>query len=195
MKEHAPMTHEDNPHAHEAPESSLNHSSKNHQKHTEKTPAPKAENTKDSIDKILKKIEHEAESSDSIRSEATQKESNSDSHSHLPVNSSLKKHARNQTLRKVQRKLPASQRSFSKVIHQPAVEQLSDVAGATIARPSGVLAGGFFSLVISVLALGICRYYGYEYNFSIGLMAFAGGFVLGLFIELLLRARRLRKNR
>lgn len=88
-----------------------------------------------------------------------------------------------QTTRRMQKKLSKPQKAFSKVIHQPVVEALSDVGEKTIARPSGLLVGGLFSVLSSLVILYICRHYGYEYNFLVGLLGLAGGFVLGVLLE------------
>lgn len=95
----------------------------------------------------------------------------------------LKNHELNQTIRRTQKKLPARERAFSKVIHQPAVEAASDIGGATVARPSGLLFGGLFSVISSLAFLYISKHYGYEYNFLIGIVFFIGGFALGIFAE------------
>lgn len=193
MKEQAPRNKEHSVEHHEQPA----HETKHRQPHAKHEQPMHTENSKDTIEEILTKIEQEASAADQIQSEVhnSENEQTSDTHAAIPINSSLKKHGLNQTLRKIQRKLPASQRGFSKVIHQPAIEQISDVAGATIARPSGILAAGFFSFVTSIAVLLLCRYYGYEYNFTIGLMALVGGFLLGLLLELVLRATSRQKSR
>jgi hypothetical protein len=136
-----------------------------------------------SIDEILKKIEKEATTTESLLTEVVKEEKEAGEDELIPVNNSLKNHALQQNLRKVQRKLPAPERAFSKVIHQPIVEQISDVTSETIARPSGILVGGLFSVIGSLGVLVICRYYGYEYNFLIGLVAFVGGFICGISLE------------
>lgn len=194
MREQAPRSNEHSSKHHEYDQSS-SHELKHHRQHLEHEKPVSSGDRKDSIDKILTKIEREAATSDKIRSEVNDNEQDSGTHVTTPINSNLKKHGLDQTLRKVRRKLPATQRSFSKIIHQPIVEQISDVAGATIARPSGILAAGLFSLLTSIVILLLCRYYGYEYNFTIGLMALVGGFVLGLLMELVLRATTRRKSR
>jgi hypothetical protein len=101
----------------------------------------------------------------------------------IGIGKELRTNSRNQTLRRVQKQLPASERTFSRVIHQPAVETLSDVVGGSLARPSGLLFAGLCSIISSLIILYICRHYGYEYNFLIGLVFMAGGFVLGLLLE------------
>lgn len=87
------------------------------------------------------------------------------------------------TLASVQRHLPAASRSFSKVIHNPTVERVSEAAGKTVARPSvtagatttALLAGGFLYL--------FARHYGYEISYLyIPAFLVAGG-IIGAVLE------------
>jgi hypothetical protein len=164
--------------------------SKPHHKHSEKE--TKAQ---DSIEQILKKIEAEAEPAEVIQSEVEEVEAKESTSLPVPINKSLKDQARKQSLQKVRRKLPTAERQFSKFIHNSVVEPISEVTAETVARPSGMLVGGLFSFVASVGVLVICRYYGYEYNFLIGLLAFVGGFICGILIELVFRSIKRFKSR
>ena len=98
------------------------------------------------------------------------------------------------TLKQARKSLRPTERQFSKLIHNPAVETASDIAGGTIARPSGLLWGGIFSMIASIAIMIVCRYYGYEYNYMIGLASFVGGFFIGIFVEATLKGFR-RKTR
>ena len=136
------------------------------------------------IDNILKKIEKEASSKAELSKHHEQEKDTAHDSGHYSHHQ-LTTQTFNQTIRSVQRRLPAPQRAFSKVIHNPKIEVVSDAAGSTVARPSGLLFGGLFSLLSSIVVLILCRYYGYEYNFSIGLISFIGGYFLGLLIEVI----------
>ena len=103
------------------------------------------------------------------------------------VNRDLKDLKYERTLKSVQKELPAAERAFSKLIHNSAVDAISNGAEKTVARPSGLLAGSIFAFVGSSVFLWICRHYGYEYNFLLFALFFLGGFALGLLIELLWR--------
>ncbi|MBW3569096.1 hypothetical protein KY385_03115 [Candidatus Parcubacteria bacterium] len=105
----------------------------------------------------------------------------------VQIGSQLHSQALRQNLKKVQSNLPVYQRQFSKFIHNPKVEKLSDATGTTIARPSGLLFAGIFSFIASLAVLTICRYFGYEYNYLIGLASLGGGFLAGLFLEAFLK--------
>ena len=45
-------------------------------------------------------------------------------------------------------------------------------------------------MIGSLGVLYVCKHYGYEYNFMIGMACFVGGFFLGLIFELLYRMFR-----
>lgn len=147
-----------------------------------------------SIENILDTIEKNAVETEKLfdKQEAAERRSEETA---MPISSSLGKIGYRQTMKRVQRKLPANQRRFSKVIHNPVVETASDVAGGTIARPSGLLAGGITSLIVNLLVIIVCRYYGYEYNYLLGILGFLGGFVLGVTAEFAYRAIRPKKAR
>ncbi|HYF97062.1 MAG TPA: hypothetical protein VD947_03420, partial [Patescibacteria group bacterium] len=58
-----------------------------------------------------------------------------------------------------------------------------ETSAKTIARPSGLLIGGLSAFVISLVVLAFCRYYGYEYNYLIGILSFPVGFFMGILGE------------
>jgi len=140
----------------------------------------------ENIEHIRAKAEHEAERAHKT-SEQLKEPSKAETDQPMLVNRELKQMAYRRTLKRARSHLPAPARAFSKVIHHPAVEAVSEVAGATVARPSGVLAGGITAFLGSSLFLWIARHYGYEYNFLLFAALFVGGFMIGLIIELILR--------
>lgn len=100
------------------------------------------------------------------------------------VSKELKDLAYRRTLRRAQNRMSAPSRLFSRAIHQPAVEAVSELAGKTVARPSGVLLGGIFAFLGSGIFLWVTRHYGYEYNYLLFAICFVGGYFVGLFVEL-----------
>lgn len=141
-----------------------------------------------SIEAIQERIERSARSShETLRDQYKERDHDSAIH---PANKHLRKHAHTRTLKQVQRQLPKSQRAFSKFVHQPAVDAVSNVAESTVARPSGLFTGGLSSVLASLAVLYICKHYGYEYNFTIGLLSFGGGFALGIIVEGILKLFR-----
>ncbi len=142
--------------------------------------AEKAEANKESLEQIRKNIEKAAATKEQIEADRLE---NGAGESVLRATAHLKGLAYKKRLQEVQRKESPATRTFSKVIHQPVVEELSNLAEGTVARPSGLLFGGICSVISSLVILYISRHYGYEYNFMVGLVGFAGGFVLGILIE------------
>lgn len=103
------------------------------------------------------------------------------------VQKQLKNDAYKRTIRKVQSRLRLPEKVLSRVIHQPAVDAVSNVTAKTVARPSGFLGGGLVAFVGSAVFLYMARQYGFTYNYAVVFMLFVGGFFLGLILELLVR--------
>ena len=103
------------------------------------------------------------------------------------VHKQLKTDAYKRSLKKIQSHLHAPERIASRIIHQPAVEAVSNVTAKTAARPSGFLTGSFVALLGSALFLYMARHYGYTYNYAVIFILFLGGFLVGLIIELLFK--------
>lgn len=91
---------------------------------------------------------------------------------------------RNQNLHKVQKNLTRSEKLLSKVIHNHALYKLSEGFSKVLARPFGLLIGSVIAFGMSLGTLILCRYFGYEYNYSVGLGGLATGYVVGLLGEL-----------
>lgn len=84
-------------------------------------------------------------------------------------------------------------RVFSKIIHYRPIELLSDVLGATIARPMAILCGGIVAFAISVLTYAVAKYYGYSLSGTEPLAGFVLGWCIGIIIDythLLIRGKR-----
>lgn len=112
----------------------------------------------------------------------------------LYVQKELKEDTWNRTMTRVRKRLPATSRAFSKVVHQPVVDAVSRVGEKTIARPSGLLMGGLCALIGSSFFLWMAKHYGFRYNYLLFFMFFVGGFAVGLIIEMLLWALRRKKT-
>ncbi len=106
---------------------------------------------------------------------------------HHYVTAELKDMAYQRAITRVRRQLSPAARSFSKVIHQPAVNALSEATAKTIGRPSGILGGGILALAGTTAYYYIAKHYGYEYNFGVFLLLLAAGFAVGWIAEFLLR--------
>ena len=105
------------------------------------------------------------------------------SHHPAVVGKEIKKTAMNRTLVRIHKRESLPARTFSKVIHNEAVERASEAVGNTVARPSGMVGGAFVSLVGTSLLLWLTRHYGYEYNYLMVIIFFGVGMAIGLGIE------------
>lgn len=95
-----------------------------------------------------------------------------------------------QTMASLQRKLNPASRTFSKVIHVPAIEKTSEALEKTVMRPS-VVAGATWSAFLTGLIFYItARVYGFQLTGSEMLVALLAGAVLGILLEGLARLIR-----
>ena len=100
------------------------------------------------------------------------------------ITSQLKKITARRELRHIQRRLPAPQRALSKIIHQPVIRAVSEGAGKTVSRPSGLLGGGIFAFLGSSIYLYLTKHVGFKYNYFVLFIFLIAGFILGLTLEL-----------
>lgn len=144
-------------------------------------------NNEDSIEKLRNRIEEEAVSGKEKSAgehQADKKEPG------FRIDKTAKNDAYKKTLKSVRHKLPRRQRAFSKVIHQPTVEKISEVGSKTVARPSALLSAGFFAFIGTTAIVWISRYYGFRYNFFVYIVLLIGGFLFGLLAEAAWRGAR-----
>lgn len=113
---------------------------------------------------------------------------------HAFASHELKEMAYSRLIARAQRHLTPYNRSWSRLIHQPVVEAVSDTAARTVARPSGIIGGGFIGLIGTTAYYLIARHYGYSYNFLVFIAFISVGFVIGWIVELLWRLIRHKKN-
>lgn len=143
------------------------------------------------LDELRHEVHAEAKTKDELLSRRDEKEPEV---STGLINHELKDMAYKRTLTRVQKDLSMPERAFSKLVHSPALEAASDLGAKTVARSSGLLAGGVFAFLGSSSFLWISKHYGYEYNFLIFLFFFVGGFFIGLLLELIFRTFQSEKS-
>ena len=127
----------------------------------------------------------QAEQQNAIKEQLSAAENSPQTATPGTINRELRQLTLSRELKVLQRKLPFAQRSLSKIIHQPVVRATSEAAGKTVSRPSGLLGGGIMALCGTSVYLYLAKHLGFEYNYSLFLLFFAGGFLLGLAIELI----------
>lgn len=134
-----------------------------------------------SIETIRDKIEDEAVSGKEVSAGDVGRDAQNQ---HVPIiDRKVKQQSYKKTLHHIQRQLPRTQRAFSKFIHRPAVEVVSEVSAKTVARPSGLLGGGLCALLGSSTLVWMSRHYGFYYNFFVFIGLVLAGFALGVLIE------------
>lgn len=136
------------------------------------------------IEQIRAKIEHEAASAEKHHDEQPHNERQP---LHHHITKRIKAEQYKQTLKQVQAHLPKREKQFSKVIHQPTIEAISEVGAKTIARPHGIISGALFALIGSFTVLAIARHVGFEVPNSIFAILFVLGYLLALLIEIIVR--------
>lgn len=88
-------------------------------------------------------------------------------------------------MKEVQASQTPVERTFSKIIHNKAVEKTSDVLGSTLVRPNSVLAGSVSAFVLSLVVYLVAKNTGYELSGSETIGSFVVGWIIGLVYDYL----------
>lgn len=105
--------------------------------------------------------------------------------SHGKISKKQKELAFKKTVATVQSELPPVSRTFSKFIHNKAVEKASDVVGGTIARPNAILSGSAFAFAFTLIIFLVARHYGYPLSGAETIAGFIVGWATGLLYDYL----------
>lgn len=146
--------------------------------------AIEAKEHKIDVNEIQKNIEKHAKSSETIKVDKAEVAPSQE----LGSYGAIKSQTYTRTLSRVQARLSAPEKAMSKLMHHKVIEPMSEFAGKTIARPSGILGGGMLALIGSTILVFMSKYYGFRYNFFVFFILLLGGFILGILGELTLRA-------
>ncbi len=168
------------------------HKKKAHETLKEAHEAKESSPSKEELSELLKSAQEKAKSAETT-SKALDGSQNTKGTVHL-ISKDLRSNSLKQVLKRTQKRLPFDQRALSKFVHKPVVDSVSEFSSKTVARPSGIAMGGAFSLLSSLFILWASYFFGYTYNFLIGIMAFVGGFVAGVLIEFVLKVIFHRKS-
>ena len=99
----------------------------------------------------------------------------------------LKADAYKRALKRVRSGLNVPERTLSRVVHQKAIESVSNATAKTVARPSALLGGGIGAFIGSAVLLYVSRHNGFTYNYTVIFVLFVGGFFAGALVELIVR--------
>ncbi len=87
------------------------------------------------------------------------------------------------TMKQIQSEMNASSRTFSKVIHNRVIEQVSDAVGSTAARPNAVLAGSMAATFLTLFVFLVAKQYGYRLSGFETIGTFFLGWAIGLIYD------------
>jgi len=148
---------------------------------TEQSPEKSAE----TLESARREVEKAQENVISVEKPHAETASNaSDTHRVSPTATTrARKKAYEDIMYHTQAEMSPASRAFSKVIHQPIIEQVSTAVGSTVARPNAILFGALFAIIISGGIYLIARYYGYALSGFEAIGAFCIGWVVGMLVD------------
>ncbi len=144
-------------------------------------------NAEKSAERARSKVEAESRKTNEVMAALNEADDHKKEETPTFVTKALKSKAYNDIMRSTRRQLKPLERTFSKVIHNPTVDTVSEVAAKTVARPYGIMGGALISLLISSFVVVIARDSGFEIPLSIFMVLFVIGYVIGLVFEAILR--------
>lgn len=143
-----------------------------------------AHEKQENISSARDEVKKEAQSAGDIKLDHGSEQNHSAT---APISRELKNMMRTRTLTRIQKELPAPQRALSKIVHAKPVEVASAIGEKTIARPIGLLGGGLFAFVGSVITFYTAKHYGFRYNLLLFFLLFVAGYAVASALELLVR--------
>jgi tetrahydromethanopterin S-methyltransferase subunit G len=141
-------------------------------------------NHEKAIDSALKKVHESSKVDETERLKDSFDGEDDDSIKSVFVDNASKKSVKTAYMDNIRHRLSGNQKKFSKFVHNRSIENVSEVAGKTIIRPSGILAGSVVTLLGSIYYLYLTHNNNYEYNFYTATLLFLVGFALGLILEI-----------
>ncbi|OYX39844.1 hypothetical protein B7Z00_00285 [Candidatus Saccharibacteria bacterium 32-50-10] len=83
----------------------------------------------------------------------------------------------------IRKDMSPTSRAFSKIIHNPAVDKISEAVASTVARPNLILAGGLGTLILCTAVYLLAKRYGYVLSGFEAIGTFLLGWAIGAVIE------------
>lgn len=140
----------------------------------ESSPAEKSEaEAREQLEKVIEKAE----------SEEVKQEKRQPVKAERIITREDRKDSFKKTMETVQSQLPKSSRTFSKVIHNPTVEKVSEVTGKTIARPNAILSGSVAAFVLTLAIYTLAKINGYPLSGFETIAAFIIGWIAGMLFD------------
>jgi len=110
-----------------------------------------------------------------------------------PIGKAEREASFNATMSEVQSQMSGPSRAFSKVIHNKAVEKISEVAGDTIARPNAILSGAVFAFLLTLAVYLVAKNIGFQLSGFESIGTFLLGWVIGIvydFLKVMITGRK-----
>lgn len=174
------------------------------QRHNESTPKPSAELERLAAER-LKHLERNGEAdlrrhhkveaarehvkkAEHVRpqAESTPKTEHTSHRPHIISKSANYRH----TMASLRHRMNPSERQFSKIIHQPAIEATSEFIGKTVLRPSVSLGATTSAVVVTGFIYLYARHYGFTMRGSEVWITLLAGGLIGLAVELVVKLLR-----
>jgi hypothetical protein len=140
----------------------------------------------------LENVRHEALSEALERKEATQEtsaaerqQSPAERRKDGPISKAKRDESYNTTMNEVRGQMSTPSRAFSKIIHNRAVEKVSEVTGSTIARPNAILSAAIFAFILTLVVYLVAKNAGYRLSGFESIGAFLLGWAIGILYDFL----------
>ena len=153
------------------------HEATNENRERESTRENKAERLENARRETLEAV---AKAEKENRKETEQSEPSPAERRKGPISKQEREKAFAKTMDEVQSHMSAPSRTFSKIIHNKAVEKTSEVVSNSVARPNAILSGAVCSFVLVLVTYLVARAYGYQLSGTETIAAFGLGWVMGL---------------
>jgi hypothetical protein len=157
-----------------------------------------AERGREQLDKLEHQAEHSGEREQNVaearaslerhaETQAEQEKPATETQAERPAGSGLDRLlSYKHTMASLQRTMQPASRAFSEFIHQPTVEQVSEVAANTVFRPSVTLGASTTAFLLGGALYIVARHYGYGWRgSSVFLISLVIGGVIGYVVELI----------
>jgi hypothetical protein len=99
------------------------------------------------------------------------------------IDTDVKRLRMQKNLSRVQAQLNPTQQRFSRLIHQPLIQLVSEAISVSIGRASGLFAAGLTALLGSGIYIFIAAQYNLTYDYRIFFILCAIGYAIGLIAE------------
>lgn len=151
------------------------------QENLERAAEQSPEKEEDARQEVEKALDHEKQPSPEVaKEEAPIERRPNGPRSKLETEASF-----NATMTEVRSQMSTPSRAFSKVIHNKAVEKVSEVTGSTVARPDAILSGAIFAFVLTLGTYLVAKNLGYPLSGFEAIAAFILGWILGIVYDFL----------